>query len=117
MSDQDWKPVILNPKPKKSGNQPTVKDTHKYGTPNKQGVKQDNLSKVAQEEEAQHVKLVGTELGRKIQSARVSQGLTQKQLAAKMFISVQIVQEYESGKAVYNGQYISKFKRVLGSLD
>ena len=45
--------------------------------------------------------------------ARCNQSLTQKQLAQKVNLSLQIISNIESGKAIYNHQHINKLKRFL----
>ena len=53
------------------------------------------------------------ELGKLIQSRRLSQNMTQKDLAQKLNIPVKMINEIESGKAKHNPQVISKIKRIL----
>jgi len=45
--------------------------------------------------------------------ARTAKSLTQKQLASSINLSLQIISDIESGKALYNPQHISKIKRYL----
>ena len=54
------------------------------------------------------------ELSQQIQKARLSKNLTQKQLAKQLSIPPNIINDIENGKAIYNGQQISKIKRKLG---
>jgi putative transcription factor len=56
---------------------------------------------------------VSAELRIALQQARTAKKLTQKQLATQLNMQVQIINEYESGKAVPNNQVISKFERAL----
>lgn len=60
-------------------------------------------------------KTVSTELKKAIQQARNAKGLTQKQLAAQLQMQPQIINEYESGKAIPNNQIIAKIERALGA--
>lgn len=46
--------------------------------------------------------------------ARADKKMTQKQLATAINEKPQVVAEYESGKAIPNGQIISKLERALG---
>ncbi|KAG1346732.1 putative Multiprotein-bridging factor 1a [Cocos nucifera] len=46
--------------------------------------------------------------------ARVDKKLTQAQLAQLINEKPQVIQEYESGKAIPNQQVITKLERVLG---
>ena len=58
-------------------------------------------------------KKIDNELRISIQNARLSMGLTQKQLANKLSIPDKLINEIETGKAKYNGAQISKIKRFL----
>jgi ribosome-binding protein aMBF1 (putative translation factor) len=46
--------------------------------------------------------------------ARTAKKMTQKELATAINEKPQVVAEYESGKAIPNGQIISKLERQLG---
>ena len=59
-----------------------------------------------------HKKIDG-ELSKKIQQGRISKGYTQKQLANRLSIPLNEINEMECGKFIYNGQKISKVKRFL----
>eukprot|EP00588_Corethron_pennatum_P015486 CAMPEP_0194266246 /NCGR_PEP_ID=MMETSP0169-20130528/1207_1 /TAXON_ID=218684 /ORGANISM="Corethron pennatum, Strain L29A3" /LENGTH=185 /DNA_ID=CAMNT_0039006885 /DNA_START=120 /DNA_END=677 /DNA_ORIENTATION=+ len=56
---------------------------------------------------------VDKSLSKAIQQARMAQKMSQKDLATKINEKPQIIGEYESGKAVPNGQIISKIERAL----
>lgn len=58
---------------------------------------------------------VPTELKKAIMQARNDKKLTQSQLAQIINEKPQIIQEYESGKAIPNQQIISKLERALGA--
>ena len=70
------------------------------------------VSKPIEEDNLKHKK-IDKELSQKIQKARLSKGLTQKQLANRLSIPVNEINEMECGKFLYNGQKISKVKRCL----
>ncbi|KAL8147605.1 multiprotein-bridging factor 1b [Apium graveolens] len=57
---------------------------------------------------------VPTELKKNIMQARMDKKLTQAQLSQLINEKPQIIQEYESGKAIPNQQIISKLERALG---
>ncbi|XP_073123433.1 multiprotein-bridging factor 1b-like [Henckelia pumila] len=57
---------------------------------------------------------VATELKKAIMQARMDKKLTQSQLAQLINEKPQIIQEYESGKAIPNQQIISKLEKSLG---
>lgn len=52
---------------------------------------------------------------RVLQQARVSSSLTQKELATRINEKPQVVNDYESGKAVPNQVIISKLERAVGT--
>ena len=64
-------------------------------------------------EELQHKK-VGGEVKKAIMQGRLAKKLTQAQLAQQINEKPQIIQEYESGKAIPNQQVLSKMERILG---
>ena len=57
---------------------------------------------------------VSTELKKRIMQARLAKKMTQAQLAQAINEKPQIIQEYESGKAIPNGAILNKLSRVLG---
>uniref|UniRef100_A0A6U3TVK3 HTH cro/C1-type domain-containing protein n=1 Tax=Skeletonema marinoi TaxID=267567 RepID=A0A6U3TVK3_9STRA len=67
-------------------------------------------------EDSDELKLnkVDKSLSKAIQQARMAKKMTQKDLATRINEKPQVVGEYESGKAVPNGQIIVKMERVLG---
>ena len=50
-----------------------------------------------------------------ITQARNAKGLTQKQLATQLNMQPQIINEYESGKAIPNNGIIAKIEKALGA--
>ena len=64
-------------------------------------------------EELSHNK-VNTEVKKAIMQGRLAKKLTQAQLAQQINEKPQIIQEYESGKAIPNQQILSKMERILG---
>lgn len=64
-------------------------------------------------EELAHEK-VSSELKKQIQKARLEKKLTQAQLAQMINEKPNVINEYESGKAIPNPQILSKLSRVLG---
>jgi putative transcription factor len=57
---------------------------------------------------------VSSDLKKQIIQARTAKKLTQSQLAQLINEKPQIIQEYETGKAIPNPQVLSKMSRVLG---
>ena len=104
LQHQDWTTVTLNSK----------KTTVPTTTPKlSQAQQRDNkLMKKANNDELKHDK-VPQELRTKIIQKRASLKWKQKDLAQKCNFPVTVINEIESGKAIYNPQHINKIKRVL----
>jgi putative transcription factor len=64
-------------------------------------------------DELQHKK-VNTEVKKAIMQGRLAKKLTQAQLAQQINEKPQIIQEYESGKAIPDQKILSKLERILG---
>ena len=56
---------------------------------------------------------VSVDVGRLIQKGRQEKNLTQKELATKICEKPQVVNEYESCKAIPNNTILAKLERVL----
>ncbi|MBA0647162.1 hypothetical protein Goklo_015069, partial [Gossypium klotzschianum] len=74
-----------------------------------------NTRKLDEETENLAHDRVPTELKKAVMHARVEKKLTQAQLAQLINEKPQIIQEYESGKAIPNQQIIGKLERALGA--
>ncbi|OMO74746.1 Helix-turn-helix type 3 [Corchorus capsularis] len=74
-----------------------------------------NTRKLDEETENLAHERVPTELKKAIMQARMDKKLTQSQLAQLINEKPQIIQEYESGKAIPNQQIIGKLERALGA--
>lgn len=57
---------------------------------------------------------LGIDEGKKIQQARMSKGWTQQDLALKLNVRPNIVQQYETGNTVPDRFILNKINRVLG---
>lgn len=114
---QDWKQVKVYKKsdaPKKQPN-PIVNnnvETHKRFN---SGL---NVAKIEQQADSEDVALkipqVELSIALKIQQARTNKKWTQKELATKINEKANVINDYESGRAIPNQQIISKLERVLG---
>merc|ERR1711988_1119237 len=73
------------------------------------------ISAAALENETEELKhaSVSKDLRLAITQARNAKGLTQKQLATQLNMQPQVINEYESGKAIPNNQIIAKIERAL----
>ncbi len=79
------------------------------------GIEAGKAARIDNETEDFHVQRVDVSVGKAIASGRMEKKLTQKELATKINEKPQIVNEYESGKAVNpNQQILAKMERVLG---
>lgn len=105
LDHQDWKPVIL-----KGG--PVVKNRPKQKKLSQAQQKDIKIHKQVEKDELTHKKIT-PELKTKIIQARSSQKLKQKDLAQKCNLPFSVINEIESGKAIYNPQHINKIKRIL----
>ncbi|PRP86943.1 putative transcription factor Mbf1 [Planoprotostelium fungivorum] len=74
-----------------------------------------NAAKLENETEELHVTRVSLSVSQKLQQARVAKGWTQKELATKINEKPQVVNEYESGKAIPSQQIMNKLERALGA--
>lgn len=74
-----------------------------------------NTRKLDEETENLSHDRVPTELKKAIMHARTEKKLTQSQLAQIINEKPQVIQEYESGKAIPNQQIITKLERALGT--
>lgn len=73
-----------------------------------------NAKKIEKEEDTFKHKLVGNDVGKRITTARCEKKLTQKELAGFLSLPVKTIQEFESGKAIYNAVVLNKIEKYLG---
>jgi putative transcription factor len=120
MNGQDWSTVGFGNGPKKNtgggGGRPapnaeTAQSRFAPGTQTSQGTSAAKLD--AETEELKHA-TVPKDLKMAIQKGRTAKGLTQKQLAQQLQMAPNIINEYESGKAIPNNAVIAKIERALG---
>ncbi|GKV02107.1 hypothetical protein SLEP1_g14581 [Rubroshorea leprosula] len=127
---QDWEPVVIR---KKAPNAAAKKDEKVVNAARRAGAEIEtikkpnaasnkaassstslNTKKLDEETENLAHDRVPTELKKAIMQARMDKKLTQAQLAQTINEKPQIIQEYESGKAIPNQQIIGKLERALG---
>ena len=104
LDHQDWKTITVN----KNKNKNTESVPKKSSNLSKEKV----LEKKVEEDNLKHKK-ISPELKQKIIQTRCSSSLTQKQLAQKCNLPLQIINDIETGKAIYNHVHINKIKRIL----
>lgn len=127
---QDWEPVVIR---KKAPNSAAKKDEKVVNAARRAGadietIKKShaglnkaassstslNTRKLDEETEVLAHERVPTELKKCIMQGRTDKKLTQSQLAQLINEKPQIIQEYESGKAIPNQQILTKLERALG---
>lgn len=110
MNGDDFKPIILNPKKDKPVNviAPKAPLAQVNGTVN-------TVKKVVNDDgETEFIPVkVDMKFGQQMQQSRCAMKLTQKQLAGAVALPVSVINEYEKGTGVQNGQYVDKIKRFL----
>nr|AFK41973.1 unknown [Lotus japonicus] len=128
---QDWEPVVLRKKAptaaarrddkavnaaRRAGADIETVRKHNAGT-NKAASSGTSLNTKRLDEDTKNLThdRVPTELKKAIMQARMGKKLTQAQLAQIINEKPQVIQEYESGKAIPNQQIIGKLERALGA--
>ncbi|RWS32005.1 Endothelial differentiation-related factor 1-like protein [Leptotrombidium deliense] len=129
MATSDWDQVTYlrkkAPKPSQLKTTKAVNAAQRQGIPvetnkkfnaatNKQHSVSLNTAKLDRETEELHHDTVALDVSKIIQQARQAKGLTQKDLATKICEKIQVVTEYEAGKAIPNQQILAKMERALG---
>ncbi len=114
MDHQDWKPVILRKTKQQLQKQGNVKKEKVLNTkrPNSNNVNV-NLKKL-DGDEVEPTKYVPKETAKLIQQARTMKKMTQQDLANRLNVKKNIINDLESGKMILNKAFVSKVKRVLG---
>ena len=102
MEHQDWDTVYV--KPKKSH----VDDKKNQYVKSKE----QKMNEKEEEGKLSHKKM-DSEFGKTLQKYRLSQNMTQKDIAQKLNIPVKDINEIESGKMKHNGQLMGKIKRLM----
>ncbi len=108
MEHQDWKTYIIHAKNSKEKDE---NETSKKVAPQRVNLNKKMDQKI-EEGDLKHKK-IDPKLSKEIQQKRISKGLTQKDLAKRLSIPVQTINEMECGKYLYNGKQISIIKRFL----
>jgi len=111
MNHQDWNTVnIGNPNLKKK--HIVQKEKIVKTNLNNNSLQKVNVIKLENTEEMK-VEYVKKEDAKKIQQARVLLKLSQDDLAKKLCVKKNIINELESGKMLKNNQFLSKVKKIL----
>ena len=105
MEHQDW--VVKTVKIKNNLGSHTSSQAKQY-------VKSKEQKMIEAEEEGKLIhKKMDLEFGKTLQKYRLSQNMTQKDIAQKLNIPVKDINEIESGKMTHNGQLMGKIKRLI----
>jgi putative transcription factor len=105
MQHQDWNTIVFNNK--KEAEIKKKKDT----TFNPEGTKK---FRTLDSDDPDAPEKCSHDLRIKIQQARTSRKLTQKQLATQLNIPVTTISNYENGKEVPSRQVLSRISKILG---
>ena len=83
---------------------------------NKAGTSGANRSAAKMDAETEHFKhdKVDKAFSKALQQARLAKKMNQKQLATAINEKPQVINQYESGKAIPNGAVVQKLSRALG---
>lgn len=103
-SVQDWNPIVFN-KSKNSNRGPATSPVRRTN----------ELVRIQKLEDPdiQPIKKIPLTVSAQIQAARAKKGMTQKQLAQLIGVKHDVVQSYENGRAIPNGQLLAKIRRIL----
>ena len=103
LDHQDWTTIVVNKN----------KDKEKVDLKKKViDSKANKIEKQVEEDDLKHKKIT-SELRQLIIKGRVANKLTQKELSQKCNFPVHIINDIETGKAIYNHIQINKIKRIL----
>lgn len=128
--DQDWTPVVLSKTTKQkvaglssahavavqkmAGSLTTEKKIGAAENKSAHAGSGQGLKKLEDSTEEFKHDTVNQTLSKAIAQARLAKKMTQKELATAINEKPQIIQEYESGKAIPNPQILNKLDRALG---
>ena len=104
MDHQDWKPVILK--------KPVTKQSKPKELVVKNNINSNNNfagtgKKINDDDEITPLPTVGITIGKQIAQARTAKKISQKELANKMNVPLQTIQQNENGKALRNNSLLS----------
>lgn len=84
--------------------------------PNKNPVKPNHkklYDAATDEDEPKQPKIISKQLSQQIQQKRCEKKLTQKELAQKLNVKVDVIQKYENGTAIIDHVLLNRIKRLL----
>eukprot|EP00922_Rhytidocystis_sp_ex-Travisia-forbesii_P006301 GHVS01009133.1.p1 GENE.GHVS01009133.1~~GHVS01009133.1.p1 ORF type:complete len:148 (+),score=20.64 GHVS01009133.1:138-581(+) len=74
-----------------------------------------NAAKVDEDTGDYHVERVTHDFAKALQQARLDKKMTQAELAKAVNEKTSVINDYEAGRAIPNGQLVAKLKRILGA--
>jgi len=104
MEHQDWKAVVIKPAAPQ-----LVKNIVE-----KKKININSSVKIDENDEVIQIKKVPREISQLITNARIAKKLSRKDLANQLNLKQDIIDDIETGKAIYNGNQIAKIKKHLG---
>ena len=116
ITDQDWEPFILRKnkiKSKQDKQEAIRKGNSEVKEKNTGKGKSDKMRKLEEETETFKVETVNKSISKAIMEARTKLKMKQKDLATKVNVQPQIIQQYENGKAKPDIAVLRKLERVL----
>ena len=102
MNHQDWNNVVLNT------NKKVVKEIVE-----RKKINNNPSIKLNENDEVIQIKKVPKDISHLITNARIANKYSRKDLANKLNVKEDIIADIENGKAIYDGNMISKIKRIL----
>lgn len=106
MEHQDWDTVYVTPKKKNTQGGDKPKPYVKS--------KEQKMNEKEEEGKLSHKKM-DAGFGKTLQKYRLSQNMTQKDIAQKLNIPVKDINEIESGKMKHNGALMGRIKRLINN--
>ncbi len=103
--------VLKNPKVAKKNAQKT--NSYETKTKNQNMELTHKNRKLDEETENFSHKKVSLSLSKRIQQARLAKGMSQKDLATKINVKPNVIQEYESGKAIPDNKILGLIRKYL----
>ena len=115
MDHQDWKPVIFRKSKSQLQKEGRVKKDKVLSTkrPNSNSSTSANLRKL-DGDDVEPTKYVPKDTAKLIQQARTAKKMTQQDLAHRLNVKKNVINDLESGKMVLNIGFVNKVKRILG---
>lgn len=116
LTEQDWKPLILRKKKQKTNfdkQNALRKGETEVKTKNTNKNLNDEMKKLENDMENLKVETVNKSISKAIMDARTKLKIKQKDLATKINVQPQIIQQYENGKAKPEINILRKLEKVL----